>query len=122
MPVSARSTQHSARKEAKRPLSRLTPHVLDLLSQLAKRSLILAEETPGGMRYRMIETVREFAIGRLDESDPDAWRSRHAEWCLRQAQREPRADITVWLDKLEAERENMRAAIEWCAQREPLSG
>src|SRR5262249_31297118 len=45
-----------------------TPEVLDLLGSLVDKSLVLAEQQPDGLRYRMLETVREYARERLTES------------------------------------------------------
>lgn len=117
-----RAQPEEASIEALAPAAVYSSEVLDLLAQLAASSLIHAEETPDGMRYRMLETVREFAGSQLLEADWEVWRRRHADWCLREARRGHDTDTTGWLERMESERANMRAAIEWCAQPESAPG
>jgi hypothetical protein len=53
----------------------MAPHdVLDLLDALEERSLVLAEAAPSGLRYRMLETVREYARERLHSATCPGWR------------------------------------------------
>jgi predicted ATPase/class 3 adenylate cyclase len=86
---------------------------LDGLSSLVDKSLV--RETGQG-RFFMLETLKEFAGERLEESDEaEVFRSRHADWALALAQRaephlEGRADQGSWLDKVEPERDNLRIA------------
>jgi predicted ATPase len=86
---------------------------LDDLSSLVDKSLL--RETGYG-RFFMLETLKEFAAERLQESGERAdFRSRHAEWALRLAEEaepnlEGRAEQPIWLDKLEPERDNLRTA------------
>jgi predicted ATPase len=88
------------------------------LVQLRESSLVLAEESGEGMRFRMLEMIRQHASLKLQEQgDTAAWRDRHLDWCLSQAElAEPELrgpEQARWLDDLEAERENLRAALEW---------
>lgn len=54
--------------------------VLELLPALVDKSLVVAEETGGVVRYRLLETLRQYGRDRLDEKgDADLWRRRHAE-------------------------------------------
>jgi predicted ATPase len=86
---------------------------LDRLSSLVDKSLL--RETGEG-RFFMLETLKEFAAERLQESgETKTFRSRHAEWALRLAeeaepQLEGRAEQPTWLDKLERERDDIRTA------------
>jgi predicted ATPase len=86
---------------------------LDGLSSLVDKSLL--RETGHG-RFFMLETLKEFAVERLEESgDAKIFRSRQAEWALGLAEEaephlEGRAQQAVWLDKLEPERHNLRTA------------
>ncbi len=101
----------------------LSPHeVLDLLSGLVAKSLVLAAEHDDEVRYRFLESLREYAVEKLLESDEQtALRERHREWVLglaEQAEPEligPRQE--VWFDRLDRERENLRAAARWAATR-----
>ncbi len=54
--------------------------ILELLPALVDKSLVVAEEADGDVRYRLLETLRQYARDRLDEvGDPETWRRRHAE-------------------------------------------
>ncbi|MGH2376731.1 MAG: ATP-binding protein, partial [bacterium] len=96
--------------------------VLDLLSQLVDKSLVMAEEQDGEFRYRMLETVRQYGLERLVESgEAEPVRGRHRDWCLRLAeQAEPELQgpkHKVWLGRLEREHDNLRAVLEWSLER-----
>ena len=87
---------------------------LDTLQSLVEKSLVRRGED----RFWMLETVREYAEERLEESgESDVVRKRHALHYLELVeQAEPQlqgADRLRWLDLLEDERENIRAALDW---------
>jgi hypothetical protein len=97
--------------------------VLDLLDSLVDRSLVLAEESGGELRYRMLETVREYALEKLRErGEEEAARAAHLACFLCLAEevgpdlRGP--DPGAALTQLEAERDNLRAALRSCAEPE----
>src|SRR5579859_3116238 len=92
--------------------------VLDGLSRLVDKSLINVAVAGGQARYRLLETIREFGLEQLRQAgETGAARRRHFEWCAAlAAQAEPNlvgAQQTPWLERLEAEHENLRAALEW---------
>jgi predicted ATPase/class 3 adenylate cyclase len=95
--------------------------VLDALSTLVDHSLVTAEaDADGSTRYRMLATVREYALERLVEAGEEAGtRDRHRDVFLELAERarpklqEP--EQAVWFDRLEREHENLAAALEWSA-------
>jgi tetratricopeptide (TPR) repeat protein len=92
--------------------------VLDRLTSLVEKSLVLYEEQSGEGRYRLLETVRQYARDRLQEGgEAEAVRGRHAEYFLRLAERaEPelhRHEQIEWLDRLGVEHDNLRAALAW---------
>jgi non-specific serine/threonine protein kinase len=97
--------------------------VLDLLSQLASKSLVMAERKPGEeARYRMLETIREYAGKMLAEAGEEkAVRDRHLDFFVLLAEEaEPqlfRPDQVSWLNRLEADHENLRAAVAWSLER-----
>src|SRR5262249_26548367 len=63
------------------------PEVLDLLASLESRSLVLAEEVADGLRYRMLETVREYAREKLGAcGEEEAARNAHAAYFLKLAE------------------------------------
>jgi len=68
-----------------------------------------------GERLRMLETIREYAVEQLDSSkDADAIRRRHAEHFLELAESDPLPNQAGWLARLDAEQDNLRAALDWC--------
>jgi predicted ATPase/transcriptional regulator with XRE-family HTH domain len=91
---------------------------LGLLGSLVEQSLVTAEpDAPGGTRYRMLQPIRQYALEQLHESGEEEARRRHAEHYLAFAEKVgpeltgPR--MVEWLDRLEAERDNLRAAVSW---------
>ena len=56
---------------------------IELLTSLADKNLIVTEEHEGATRYRMLETIRQYALDRLRETGEEAqWRNRHFAWVL----------------------------------------
>jgi non-specific serine/threonine protein kinase len=93
--------------------------VLDLLTALADKSLLLAEEIDGATRYRLLETVRQYAQEHKAAEQP-RWRARHLSYFVALAEEaEPLfvgVDQRAWLDRLETENDNLRAAMAWSAE------
>jgi predicted ATPase/class 3 adenylate cyclase/Tfp pilus assembly protein PilF len=93
--------------------------VLDLLTTLVDKSLVMAEEVGGEVRYRVLETIREYGRDKLQESAEEAAAAhgKHLRWYFRlveQAEPELRRPAQLsWLDRLETEHDNLRAALEW---------
>ena len=92
--------------------------VLDLLSRLVDRSLVVAEEQGGEARYRLLETLRQYALGKLAASGAGGdVRARHAAHYLALTAaaapelRGPRG--AVWLARLRRDLDNLRAALAW---------
>jgi predicted ATPase len=92
--------------------------VLVLLGNLIEQSLVLAEPDEEGneIRYRMLEPVRQYAWEKLEESgEAGEVRLRHARYYLALAEEaEPHIkghEQVAWLNRLEAENDNLRAAI-----------
>jgi predicted ATPase len=91
--------------------------VLDLLTQLVDKSLVIAEERRGAVRYRLLETIRQYALERLRAAgEAEATRDRHLAYCLALAEEaDPKlrgAESRLFLDRLEEEHANLRAALE----------
>ncbi|MGH2453210.1 MAG: tetratricopeptide repeat protein [bacterium] len=91
---------------------------LDLLTQLADKSIVVAEGQNGDVRYRMLETVRQYAQEKLAETaGGSAVRSRHQRWFLDLAeQTQPKLqgpEQIPALNLLEQEFDNLRAALQW---------
>ena len=99
----------------------LATDVLDLLTALVDKSLVV-EEPGAETRYRLLETVRQYSGERLRESgEAAAAREGHSNWFLTLAERaEPHlcfgAEQVDWLDRLEREHDNLRAALAWCLE------
>jgi predicted ATPase/DNA-binding SARP family transcriptional activator len=97
--------------------------VLDWLTSLADKSLVefVAGETEG--RYRLLEMVRQYGAEKLETAgEIGRVKARHRDYFLALAEEaEPElmgADQVVWLERLEAERANLRAALNWCRTEE----
>jgi predicted ATPase/class 3 adenylate cyclase len=91
--------------------------VMDLLSHLVEKSLVSMEAD--GQRYRLVETVRQYAQERLDEAgETAATRSRHLAFFLALAERASPELVGPhqgeWLARLDLEGENLLAAHAWC--------
>ncbi|WP_205671766.1 BTAD domain-containing putative transcriptional regulator [Amycolatopsis sp. CFH S0740] len=91
--------------------------VLDLVTRLVDRSLVVVANGPAGIRYRLLESVAAYATERLHEmSDAAEARIRHLHHYLALAERaEPRLrgdEQRTWLTRLDAEAGNMRAALD----------
>jgi len=90
--------------------------VLDLLGRLVDKSLVLVGLHGDVARYRMLETVGQYASEKLGESgERESVGSRHADFFLHLAERvEPELsgpDQTEWMDRLDAEVGNLRASM-----------
>jgi len=100
-------------------------NVLEGIARLVAKSLIVVDEGEE-MRYRMLETVREYARQKLIESGEfTELGTRHRDWFLRYVEEcEPRlrrSDQIVWLERLEADYENLHAALRWSFRRSERS-
>jgi predicted ATPase/class 3 adenylate cyclase len=84
---------------------------LDTLQSLVEKSLLRFSDE----RYWMLETIREYAGETLSESgEAEELRRRHAQCFLALAEEaEPNLDSAEWLDRLEADHENLRGAFDW---------
>ena len=92
--------------------------VLRHLSALVDKSLVQQATAHDEPRFTMLETVREYALEQLEvRGEGERFRRRHAGFFLRLAEEEERASRgplqRAWLDRLEAEHDNLRAALEW---------
>jgi predicted ATPase/class 3 adenylate cyclase len=96
--------------------------ILDALGSLVDKSLLRRTDTDTGEpRFRMLQVIREYALEKLDEGpDADEIHGRHARFLARLAEEAfpnlAGADQARWLDALEMEHDNLRAALEWLSQ------
>lgn len=95
---------------------------LEAITEMHERSLVAAEEVNGEMRYRMLETLREFAVEQWTMAVEGPLQQRHAEFFLALAeQAEPHLaspEQAAWFARLEAEHDNLRAALDWLIARQ----
>jgi predicted ATPase/class 3 adenylate cyclase/DNA-binding CsgD family transcriptional regulator len=99
---------------------------LDQLTLLIEKSLINADDGPSGVRYRMLETVRQYALERLGESgEAAAVRDRHRDYFVTLAaplNSPGRSDHHARIEQVEREIDNLRAAFAWsCENADPAS-
>jgi non-specific serine/threonine protein kinase len=105
----------------------IAPHdVLDLLTRLVDKSLVVAEIVCGERRYRLLETVRQYALMRSAEAGgSDRLGERHFAYFFKEFR-----DVLCltrhheqlhWLRRLQTEQENLRAALEWALSRPALA-
>jgi predicted ATPase/class 3 adenylate cyclase len=97
--------------------------VLDLLTSLADKSLVVFEERSDVGRYRLLETIGQYAGDRLVEtSEAKAWHRRHRDYFLMLANEiRPKlrgAEAVHWLKVLDAEHDNLRQALMFCLAEE----
>jgi len=98
-----------------------------LLGRLVDKSLVQAEDGPGERRYRLLETVRQYAAERLREAgEREDFECRHREWYLELAESDPTPDGDLpsreRLRRLELERDNLRAALTSAVGADPQAG
>ncbi len=95
--------------------------VLDLLTLLVDKSLVLAEEAGGRTRYRMLETVRQYGLEKLGESsEADTVRTRHQDHYTAMAlefENTARGNHEYLLARAELNIDNLRSAFTWSRER-----
>jgi non-specific serine/threonine protein kinase len=101
--------------------------VLDLLTALADKSLVLADERGPELRYYYLEPIRQYARDRLFESGEAALvRDRHRDWAVGLAETAEPAlvgpDQLGWFARLDTEYDNLRGALAWCRGSQPRLG
>jgi predicted ATPase len=103
------------------------PAAIDVLADLVAKSLVVVERTMSGARYRLLETIGRWAAARLADSpgaERDA-RARHAAHYLELAEEADRhlrgTEAGDWLTRLAAEHENLRSALAWFAEADPVA-
>jgi tetratricopeptide (TPR) repeat protein len=92
--------------------------VFDLLTGLVDKSLVVAEFSPTGTRYSILETVRQYGRDRLREhGSEELWRDRHATYFVSLAEiacpQLRGGNQRIWLDRMEAEHDNLRSVLAW---------
>jgi predicted ATPase len=93
--------------------------VFDLLASLVARSLVVAEDTGPGTRYRLLETIRQYGEQLLEAAgEAERWRACHATYYasllprVREHAHDPDPEV-FWAVRLSAEQDNLLAAWSW---------
>ena len=100
--------------------------VTEAIASLVAKSMLAPETGPDSTtRYGMLETLRQFARERLDErGDTDKWRRAHAEHYAISAREIGEGfigpDDMLWIRRLRADLDNIRAAVAWALERSDL--
>jgi predicted ATPase/class 3 adenylate cyclase len=98
---------------------------LDALEGLVAKSMVMVDHSPAGAtRYKLLETLRHYALERLDEvAGTDERRRRHGEWYVALAeQAEPGLEGTdeiLWRHRIEVELANLRDTVGWFLKSDP---
>jgi predicted ATPase/DNA-binding CsgD family transcriptional regulator len=100
--------------------------VLDQMSLLVDKSLVVAENGSGSTRYRLLETVRQYALEKLGESgEADDVRSRHSAYFASIARRldtPARDDYEQLVEQVELDLDNLRSAFTWSHENDDRTG
>jgi predicted ATPase/DNA-binding SARP family transcriptional activator len=101
--------------------------VVESLTALVDKSLVVLERRDGVMRYRLLETIRDYGQQRLMAAGIAAEaKDAHLRWALglaRTAEPELNGPLQdTWLAILDAEHDNFRAALQWAAGHDPGTG
>jgi len=89
----------------------------DGLAGLVNKSLVNVEEQDGASRYFFLETIRQYAMEILVEAgEANETRTRHLDYFLKLSEQTNPNFLGIdmnWIDKIDAERDNLRTALEW---------
>jgi non-specific serine/threonine protein kinase len=101
--------------------------VFELLTDLVDKSLVIAGEEEGVTRYRFLEMIRQYGREKLKAAGEEERLLRnHRDWCISFAEKaEPElyhSSQDRWLDRIESEHSNIRAAIDWSLRQEEPEG
>jgi len=94
--------------------------ILDLITELLDKSVLIRDEQEQRVRYRLLETVREYGLNRLRASgELPIVRNRHRDWYAKLAA-DAKSGLengtqVKWYRRLQIEHPNLRAALDYCA-------
>jgi predicted ATPase/DNA-binding SARP family transcriptional activator/Tfp pilus assembly protein PilF len=101
------------------------PLALDRLAELKECSLVVTEEHAGEIRFRMLETLRQYAGEQLSPEEAARARARHAAFYLALAEAPTpdlqRTEAVSRVERLEREHDNLRAAMEWFVEQRDVA-
>jgi predicted ATPase/DNA-binding CsgD family transcriptional regulator len=91
--------------------------VIDLVDALLAKSILFRSPGTGKVRYRLLDTIGEFGLGKLRQHG-DEWefRGRHRAWYAALASRQEAfgPGRAAWIGALETDHQNVRAALDFC--------
>jgi len=98
--------------------------ILDLMTRLVDKSLVLTEEVDDEIRYHRLETIRQYSRDKLFETDEvETIRDRHLYYFVQFAERADEnlksGNQVVWQKHVSFEQDNLRAALEWSINKNP---
>jgi predicted ATPase/class 3 adenylate cyclase len=96
--------------------------VVTLLGRLVDKSLVVMDDETGDARYQLLETIRQYSLEKLTETPAgEVVRDRHRNFYLALAEDAEQQllgpDQVAWLERLEADHDNLRAALRWSLDR-----
>ena len=98
--------------------------IVDTLARLVDRSMLVPEHSTDSTRFRMLETIREYAHERLvNSAESGAVQARHAAYCRALIESAPQFggdDHALWMRRFGTELDNFRAAMEWAVTQDPV--
>ena len=96
------------------------PETLEVLGRLVAKSLVAVSDQGGVTRFSFLETIRQYAAEKFSVDDQQAARRRHAAYFTSLSEEaEPKlrgSEQRIWLQRLTAEHDNLRAALRWSIQ------
>jgi hypothetical protein len=103
------------------------PDALDLLDRLVDKSLLVTDTTGPRGRFRLLESLRAYGLDRLAQDGTlEAAHADHLAWCTARVEAAAphlrSADQLPWLDEIDAEHDNLRAALAYAATADPAGG
>ncbi|MQY21463.1 protein kinase domain-containing protein [Nocardia macrotermitis] len=97
----------------------LAQDTVDTLGALVDKSIVIREETDGLVRFRLLETLREYGADKLrDSGEYPRLRRAHRDWFARMASDAEAGWLgdrqLEWIERIEREQSNLREALEYC--------
>ncbi|HEX9595391.1 MAG TPA: hypothetical protein VF982_00805, partial [Anaerolineales bacterium] len=116
--IKVTSSQSAVSSDGEQETDHWSPVTLDLVTSLVNKSLVRQAEAGGEPRLGMLETVREFGLEQLDQTNElEAAQRAHADYYLSLAEEtEPHLagrEQKAWLNRLGREQDNFRAVLRW---------
>jgi predicted ATPase/DNA-binding SARP family transcriptional activator len=100
---------------------------IDIVDRLVDKSLLVADVSGRAVRYRVLESLRAYGLARLrEEGELDDANTAHRLWCVELVESSESGirgpDQIAWLDRLDAEHDNLRAALANSISADPATG